>query len=246
MVFGWLKRDSNYISAETGIGYTLGIVGGVLMLVVVLYPLSKRSRILTHWIPVRYWFGVHMFLGIVGPVLILFHSNFQIGSINSTVALICMLLVAGSGLIGRYIYTHIHHGLYGKRISLNELKRSVEEEHAHVFNQEIIGQKLMQKLEAVEQKALESYSGIFDSLRHVMYLGSQSGLIAKQLTKHLKGSPQYKDARQAVGDYMLVLRRIAAFKLYERLFALWHVLHFPLFIMMVITAIIHVFAVHLY
>lgn len=246
MIFGWIMRGDNYISAETGIGYTLGIVGGVMMLVVVLYPLSKRNRLLTRWVPVRYWFGIHMFLGIVGPLIILFHSNFQIGSINSTVALICMLLVAGSGLIGRYIYRHIHHGLYGERITLSELKTEVQEEHGHVFDSKIIGEKLAQKLDQIEQKALEAYTGIFDSLRHVMYLGSQSGLIKRQLTRSLKDNPQHREATEAVGIYLVTLRRIAAFKLYERLFSLWHILHLPLFIMMIITAIIHIFAVHMY
>ena len=118
LFFGWQHRDDNYLSAETGTGYTLGIVGGSLMLVLLLYPLSKRIELLTRFIPIRYWFGIHMLFGIIGPVLILFHSNFQTGSTNSTVALTCMLLVAGSGIIGRYIYTRIHHGLYGTRVTL--------------------------------------------------------------------------------------------------------------------------------
>ena len=50
----------------------------------------------------------------------------------------------------------------------------------------------------------------------------------------------------SVNRYVLALRRTAAFKLYEGLFSLWHILHLPLFIMMIITAVIHIFAVHLY
>jgi hypothetical protein len=42
------------------------------------------------------------------------------------------------------------------------------------------------------------------------------------------------------------VRNTATLGVYERLFALWHVLHVPLFILLVITAIIHVVAVHLY
>ena len=127
LYFGWLQRDSNYLSAEAGTGYILGIVGGSLMIILLLYPLSKRITLLTRLIPIRYWFGIHMFLGTVGPILILFHSNFQMGSINSSIALVSMLLVAGSGVIGRYIYTAIHHGLYGAALTLKELKQKTED-----------------------------------------------------------------------------------------------------------------------
>ena len=42
------------------------------------------------------------------------------------------------------------------------------------------------------------------------------------------------------------VRRAATLGVYERLFSLWHVLHVPLFVILVLTAIIHVVAVHLY
>ena len=37
-----------------------------------------------------------------------------------------MLIVAGSGLIGRYLYARIHHGLYGQKATLNELRSEAE------------------------------------------------------------------------------------------------------------------------
>ena len=40
--------------------------------------------------------------------------------------------------------------------------------------------------------------------------------------------------------------RVAQFSFYERLFALWHVFHLPIFFMMVISALVHVLAVHMY
>jgi hypothetical protein len=40
--------------------------------------------------------------------------------------------------------------------------------------------------------------------------------------------------------------RVAQFTAYERLFALWHVLHVPFVYLLVLTACFHVFAVHAY
>jgi hypothetical protein len=256
LCFGWLHRDDNYLSAETGAGYTLGIVGGSLMLVLLLYPLSKRIALLTRFMPSRYWFGIHMFLGTVGPVLILFHSNFHLGSTNSNIALISMLLVAGSGVIGRYIYTNIHHGLYGTRVTLKELKQKTECDHAELLNLYAMDEKLQSHLKKMEEKALQPYTGLMKSLLHVIYLAVNAPRLKRKILRLLRNSYQENSENKALPDskvvahtikqYTLALRRTAAFRVYERLFSMWHILHLPLFFMMIFTAIIHIFAVHMY
>lgn len=258
----WLRRDDNYLTAENGAGYFLGIMGGSLMLALLLYPLSKRIKLLTRWIPVRYWFGIHMAFGILGPAMVVLHANFQLGSINSSIALFSMLLVAGSGLIGRYIYTHIHHGLYGARITLRELKTETDSNHMGLL--ELYGidepgkqrsEPLKKLLNEMEQKALQPYSGLITNLAQVIELAFNAQKSKRQVMKLLNERfeadmeqplPGSKQVLDSVNRYTLALRRAAAFKLYERLFSLWHILHLPLFIMMIITAVIHIFAVHLY
>jgi hypothetical protein len=53
-------------------------------------------------------------------------------------------------------------------------------------------------------------------------------------------------ARRYLKSYLAALRRVTQFSFYEPIFGVWHVLHFPLFIMLVIAGIVHVFAVHMY
>ena len=56
LIFGWSRRDDNYLSAENGAGYALGIIGGSLMLLLILYPISKRTtflkrlRVICRWL----------------------------------------------------------------------------------------------------------------------------------------------------------------------------------------------------
>jgi len=250
LIYGWINRDSNYITAESGIGYALGIIGGSLMLILLMYPISKRIRFLTMLVPLRYWFGVHMMLGVLGPVMILFHSNFQLGSINSTVALSCMLIVAGSGLIGRYIYTRIHHGLYGSKIQMNELRSDLATEHQRLSGEASISEALQQQLTGIEKKHLATDTGIISGIINLNALSASSRIIREQLVNDMSdqsviASPA-KATTRVIDQYFSSLRRITVFRLYERLFSLWHILHLPLFIMMIITAIIHIFAVHLY
>ena len=46
--------------------------------------------------------------------------------------------------------------------------------------------------------------------------------------------------------HLAAVKKAAAFALYERLFGLWHVLHLPLFVILVLAAGIHVVAAHLF
>jgi hypothetical protein len=107
----------------------------------------------------------------------------------------------------------------------------------------------------MEQKALQPYSGLMTNLAHVIELAINAQKSKRQVMKLLNERfeadteqplPGSKQLLDSVNRYTLALRRAAAFKLYERLFSLWHILHLPLFIMMIITAVIHIFAVHLY
>src|SRR6478736_5640133 len=118
---------ARWLSPEHGIGYTLGIVGGSAMLLLLIYPARKHWSWLQAIGSVKRWFQIHMVLGVVGPLCILYHSNFSLGATNSNAALFAMLIVSGSGIVGRYFYARIHAWLYGHKTTRAELQASADE-----------------------------------------------------------------------------------------------------------------------
>ena len=118
----WLLTRQGYFKAGDDIGYWLGVAGGVMMLTLFSYPLRKYVRPLHRLGKVKWWFLAHMIMGIGGPLLILIHSTFKVGSLNAAVALYSMLLVAGSGVVGRFIYLRVHRGLSGQKLKLQQLQ----------------------------------------------------------------------------------------------------------------------------
>lgn len=124
LVIGWSKKEFYYLTPEFGLGYFLGISGGIMMLTLTLYPLRKNLSAMKNWGPVRHWFRMHLLFGVFGPIAILYHCNFKTGAINSNIALWSMIIVATSGLLGRYFYSRIHKGLYGREVSLKELQNN--------------------------------------------------------------------------------------------------------------------------
>lgn len=258
---GWWYRDEGYLSAGSGLGYWLGIVGGSAMLLLLTYSLRKRWRLLRRTLPIKWWFQLHMTLGIAGPLCILFHSNFHLGSLNSTVAMVCMLLVAGSGIIGRYIYNRIHFGLYGERIRLRQTLsdfQTLQRELATLAateKQRIFCDKLFA---AVEQMVTRQQQGSWLSLwrerRRARRLSAALHQFILQLDNHharqQRPAQELEQVRRRIQqDYAVleaILRRLPGLQLFERLFSLWHVIHIPIFVLMIITAIIHVVVVHMY
>lgn len=118
---GWLLASQEVFIPKEGAGYWLGISGGTALLVQLAYPLRKRARFMRRLGSAPAWFRLHMLLGIAGPLLILYHSNFSLGATNSNVALFAMLFVAASGIVGRYFYGKIHNGLYGAHTNIQDL-----------------------------------------------------------------------------------------------------------------------------
>ena len=262
IVFGWLIRDYELISPKEGVGYWLGITGGSMMVLLLMYPLRKRFRILHVLGATKHWFRLHMIFGLLGPLLILYHSNFHLGSFNSSVAFYAMLLVAGSGIIGRHFYAGIHRGLYGRKTNLRELQQDLAQaiEKSHGLTR--IMPRLVARLDALsaelQDDAVRHTIGLRRSLKwtltHTLMRLSLLHTAHKELRIAAIASPVIARDRQRirraaahyVREFTVLGGRVAQFSLYERLFALWHILHLPIFFIMVLSAIVHVLAVHMY
>lgn len=258
---GWLGRDQRNIHAEHGLGYALGILGGSLMLIVLLYYLRKRVRWLARFGEMRHWFRTHMILGIIGPVFILYHCNFELGDLNSKVALYCTLLVAGSGVLGRYLYAGIHHGLYGSKATLQEMSVVLDKSVAGGHVSDLL-QPIRAELSALDQRALDPAPGLVGSvIRHfdIVWRTRRSyrrlmaqvrrEIMQKAMTSAVVGQHAGRLEATISGylhQHLGQVRQVTRFNSFERLFSLWHIVHVPFFVMMILSGLFHVFAVHLY
>lgn len=256
----WFVATERPFTAGDRIGYNLGLVGGSMMLLLLIYSLRKRAGFMKHTGSVRYYFAFHMFLGIAGPILVLFHSTFRIGSLNSRIALYSMLLVAGSGLVGRFVYRHIHQGLYGRETTLEEAEQQLNESVADV--QSILGMApgIGGKLEGFRAYSVGKLAGALARGWRFMTLRMRGHRLAREtrkeawqaleLTGREQGWPheeliaQKKLASERIYGYVEAVCSVATYATWVRLFALWHVVHIPFLYLLIITGIVHVIAVN--
>lgn len=262
LYLGWLNRTQAVWIAEDGWGYWLGIVGGSLMLLLLLYPMRKRLHFMSKWLTVKFWFRLHMVFGVLGPVLIMMHCSFHLGSLNGRVALFSMLIVAISGLFGRYFYRQIHYGLYGKKATFASLRADSKKLNKKIGPLFEVQPKAKQQLTNYEQRVMQAPRGTLASAVHWIFMRIMAVKLYHEVLRaldkkllaaaHLKGWDQAKVRRKQLRmrsmllEHRKVLRQILELHFYERLFSIWHLLHMPLSIMMVITGFVHVYAVHAY
>jgi len=250
LAYFWWQRTEGHIAAEEGVGYYLGIVGSVMMLLLLLYPLRKRIRAL-NWIgAVPSWFRIHMIFGVLGPSLVILHSNFKLGSLNSQVALFCMLVVAGSGYIGRFLYKHVYKGLSGHKRSARELREAASEMWPALLRYSDDVRRTEERLNAFEKVYLNERPALFAAVYRALTGEFKRRSLRRALLAHAKAAEQVggesDGLKRAIDGYFRATKRAQSFVLYERLFSLWHLLHLPLFLILFAAAILHVVAVHLY
>ena len=257
LAFGLNLPTSDYLTPQSGLGYALGITGGSLMLLLLLYPVRKRMPNARYMGSTRAWFKLHMALGILGPALILLHSNFSLGATNSNVALVCMLVVSGSGLFGRYFYGRIHHELNGREATFDDLMefssrmqltsavsflpalaRRIDEEQAVVERRCAATPLLLRPIVGASWAV-----GARRRLRRAVRDATDAGADRRHDPKR---EPLRLTANRYIDDRIGATRRVLEFRAFQKFFSLWHALHMPLFIMLIIAGTVHVFAVHLY
>jgi len=258
LVYGWIHRADPRINPEHGVGYKLGILGGSMMLLLLVYPFRKRIRILSAIGSVGFWFRFHMLLGLLGPVAILYHARFSWGALNSAVALGAMLVVSGSGLIGRYFYSRIHRGYSGRKLEVRSL---LVEMHRFLDSLAALGHDgalVRARLEPFEQRTVAAGAGFWTSAKSVLSIGLGTRIAERQLYREILQGHAADDNTAALSlpgrqrlvdharEYFDAVRRAAEFAFYDRMFRLWHLFHLPLFLILVVTAIIHIIAVHMY
>jgi hypothetical protein len=244
------------------LGYNIGLAGGLMMLIMLLYPLRKRAKFLKGWGVLPTWFRWHMVLGIMGPALVMFHSTFVIHSVNAGVALTCMMLVSGSGIFGRFFYTKIHSGLYGRQVTLKGMHEELERTGSFRRSFMNFAPEIEHSMERFRVRAEGGRGGFWDFL----WVGFQAAFLSRSLTQELhrimyvqarekkwdEGQTKhnldklYEEYATNIRTYLKTLRDTSQFHTYERLFSLWHIFHIPLVYMMVFSGIYHVIAVHMY
>lgn len=261
------KWDSQISFLSQSQGYFLGLIGGSLMLFILLYPARKHLKPFHRIGPVKFWYRLHIIIGLSAPTLVLFHANFLYGgndrsiSINDLTVFYAMLAVVVSGIIGRFFYRQVHSTLTQHHYTLSQMReyminqRKVFDHHVQMTDKQV---ELIGRFEEYMRRRSSFWGRLF-ALPFIRLRSKKMARLLKRSIRHqIYTSPEGKNMerrqkielmrkyKHMIDTYFMVIRRANNFAFYERLFSIWYLLHFPLYIVLIFLGILHVVAVHAY
>lgn len=227
----WFKPSGIY-------GHGMGIVGTAMILFgVVIYIARKRYNFLSRFIRLKYLLEFHIFLCVLGPILIVFHTAFKFGGIVS-IAFWSMIAVVASGVVGRFIYIQIPRTIEGRELSLGELRE--------------IKNGIVKSLNNSAQEHREKINSLITETRNTMNVFEGSYFqkyffdvkLLRTFKKELRvvgiDASSKKQIVKSLRQEIALSNRIERLQTMQKLFKYWHVAHLPFALIMLIIVVLHV------
>jgi hypothetical protein len=243
-----------------------------MMTLLFLYPLRKYAGWMRRLGNIKGWFWFHLLMGVFGPWLILVHAGFRTGSLNAAVALYSMGIVVASGVVGRFLYVRLNSHVEDAVAALQAVQRrgrgagsgGVRGEGGEGGGPSALhyAPAVEQRLKGFEARELGGEPRRLRDLRQVLLLPVQRRYALWRCLRDLQAplaaraaagrwsADEYarrrRRAQRLVDDHLEAVVQVARRQAFWRVFALWHVAHLPFIYLLVISAVVHVIAVHAY
>ena len=177
----------------------------------------------------------------------------EIVCLNAGVALWSMLIVAGSGVVGRFLYLLTHRGLAGEHEELGRLLHGLGLSEARgdsVWSDTpSVTTPLHRFVDDARDLAQRPGHDLAGHVAAFVLLPWRRRLEIRAARKASRAWARRGDPSHdltAITEAYAGALRVAQFGRATRLFELWHVLHIPFVYLMVICAVVHIVAVHVY
>lgn len=226
------------------LGLAFGIAGSAMMILMLIYSLRKRTKLLGRSLPLQNLLEFHIYLGIIGPLLILLHTSFKVQGLVA-VSFWSMVAVALSGFFGRYLYLQIPRNIQGNELSLQEIEQMNNYLAQDLKSSFALDDETFRRVETICDNSVRigdgTISAILSLLRDDIFRPFARRKLARVLSSALPlRAEQLQSFLEISFERVQVKRRIAALARVQQLFHYWHVIHKPFAIVMYIIMGVHI------
>ena len=225
-------------------GHAFGIIGSAMMLFMLLYSLRKRTAVFKKWGHLSHWLDIHIYFGIVGPLLVILHTSFKVQGLVA-VSFWSMITVALSGILGRYLYLQIPRNFDGDELTDSELKNTYSRMTDDLSKTAPIDDKILATIESEIMPPPPTTVGLFGAVWFIFIddisRRFRGGKIIPKYSSLLKLPPnKVRQLTNLIKKRALLRRKIHFINQVQQLFHYWHVFHKPFAIIMYIVMLVHV------
>ena len=223
------------------VGLALGISGVVAMLSTLPYVVRKHWKRLANFGSTRNWLETHIFFGIVGPILVTFHTSFKFNGLISA-GYWLMMTVWASGFVGRYLYVRIPKTIRGTELSRAELegRRGALRARLDAAPLPAAAQRELDAFDAATTGRDGRAPGALDLFLGEFRIRARLWLLRRQMLEAGVDLSTVHNLVSLSAERAGIARRLAHLQRTRRLFAVWHVFHQPLVFAMFAIVAIHV------
>jgi hypothetical protein len=226
------------------IGHGVGIIGSLLMIILLLYSIRKRAKFMQNKGDIRYWLNYHIWMGVTGPLLVIFHTAFKLGGIVA-VSFWSMIGVALSGVLGRYLYIQIPRTIGGHELSVRELEdldTKLLQELKDSFKVDDATLALIQAASAgTHRTAKGGWGGLWAWAIQDFTMPFKFRAVRRSLQAGtLISSSDIHRVMKIAKDKVKLRRRAAFLSTAHALLHHWHIIHRPFAAVMLIIMVVHV------
>lgn len=221
-----------------------GIIGSGLMIFMLIYSVRKRAKFMRRWGALSRWLDIHIYCGVMGPMLIILHTSFKVQGLVA-VSFWSMIAVALSGVLGRYLYLQIPRNVRGDELSLKEIDELRIQINNEIKEEINISEDEIRRLEMFISPNINPDRGIFYILAWGLKADLTRSFRLRKIQKRFSAAfniPPTQMQRLIINlkRKMSLNRRILLLNQIQRLFHYWHVFHKPFAIIMYLIMLIHV------
>jgi hypothetical protein len=226
-------------------GLLFGYVGSAMMILMLIYSVRKRTRLFSRAVSLQTVLDVHIYLGIMGPLLIVLHTSFKVQGLVA-VAFWSMAAVAVSGFFGRYLYLQIPRNIQGSELTLVELERINAEMTARLQSRFKLDGAAIERLEQVTAGfAGETAGGAWRSVGRLLAddlfrFRARRQFARRVMRKVLLPKQELHEFTQQSFARAILSRRVALLSQIHQVFHYWHVIHKPFAIIMYVIMLVHI------
>lgn len=227
------------------VGHGLGILGSSMIILLFIYSLRKRRMFGLRFGNMRRWLDIHILFGFLGPLFITLHTAGKFHGLVS-VSYFSMIAVMLSGFLGRYIYMQIPRDESGQVLSQAQIDSQIDEMNQQISNIRGIDQELLESINATLQPGLTHAPTGLSALFYILWSDLTRPVRHRRLRKRLVRYLPHAPGRVFEGLLRLARRRTALVRrrtllnTVNSMFHLWHVIHKPFAIVMIIIMLVHV------
>jgi hypothetical protein len=196
----------------------------------------------------RTWLNLHIYLCLMGPVMVALHTALKLRGLG-VYSFWSMMIVAASGIIGRWLYQQFPRSIKGEAMTLEEIRAEQAELRARLTGEFRSAPGLLAAVDDVAERGvrrIRSSSGggvlalpllLADDMTRPFRLAGIRRRLRKEL--HL-ARHETETLVTLIRRQVATVRRLAFLDTFRRVFAWWHVIHLVFFAAMLVLLVLHV------